>query len=83
MSEAIGRRVPSRPRVGTARRAELALALLAAHGDDEREIVDARRAIARLVNEAAVLGVGHELHADLELVEVHAVRRSLVGWAIV
>ena len=83
MIEAIPGRVRAAPRVGVAGGAELALAFRTARPNDEREIVDRRLAMARLVNEAAVLGVGDQLHADRELVFVHGVRRSLVGWTLV
>ncbi len=82
MIEAIpGRVAPLQAYVGGG--AELALAFRTARPNDEREIVDRRLAMARLVNEAAVLGVRDQLHADGELVLVHGVRRSLVGGTLV
>ncbi len=67
------RRIEVGPDIGRARLAERAFALGTADGHDDRQLVHRRRTMPGRTDEAAVLGVGDRLRAQIEVVEVHAV----------
>src|SRR5205823_6665531 len=72
------RRVDVLPHVRRARLPERALALGAAGGHDQRQLVDRRRTMAGIADEACVLDVRDGLDTHEEIVHVHAVHRPFV-----
>jgi len=82
MSVPIQHRMAVLPDVGRADLAERALALGAARLHDEGQLVDGRRAMPRLPREAGIVGVGHRLEAQEEVVDMDAMERTLILFGV-
>ena len=78
MVGAAARRIEVGPHVRRAGLSKHTLAIGAADGDDDRQLVDGRGAVAGGADELGIFAVGHRLHAEVEVVDLHAVHGTFV-----